>query len=171
MPKKQTENMQIEPQENWSWTGGVAVEVVDRSELLAAAKKGERSAIMEQPVYSDNPPPLTPEEARAKGILEHHRGRANALKVRLFAELLGVEERRAQQIVKCLVEKHNILIGSAVSPPFGYYIPETAEEVDAVLAQLYHRMASMAVRIARIKRISVEEVFGQLRLLESNNEL
>lgn len=54
---------------------------------------------MGQPGYSDNPPPLTAEEARAKEILAHHRGRANAL-----------------------------------------------------------RIASLAVRIARIKRISVEEV-------------
>lgn len=107
---------------------------------------------------------MTLEEIRAKEILEHHRGRANALQVRHFAQLLGVDERRAQQIVKHLVEDHAILIGSAVTRPFGYFVPETPEEVEAVTAQLYHRIASLAVRIARIRRISVEEVYGQLKL-------
>jgi hypothetical protein len=113
---------------------------------------------------NSEPRPLTLEEIRAKEILEHHRGRANALQVRHFAQLVGVDERRAQILVKHLVEDHGVLIGSAVTRPFGYYIPETPEEVRAVTAQLYHRIASLAVRIARIKRISVEEVYGQMRL-------
>lgn len=112
---------------------------------------------MDQPVN-------TPEEIRAKEILGHHRGRANALQVRHFAQLVGVDERRAQILVKHLVEDHGVLIGSATSRPFGYFVPETEAEVKAVTDQLYHRIASLAVRIARIKRISVEEILNQLRL-------
>lgn len=112
---------------------------------------------------------MTPEEIRAKEILEHHRGRANALQVRHFAQLLGVDERRAQQIVKHLVEDHAVLIGSATSKPFGYYIPETPKEVRAVTAQLRHRLGSLAHRIASIERISVEEVYGQMRLSDGSD--
>lgn len=45
MHNEVSEKVKYEDSERWSWTGGVGVEVVDRSELLAAAKKGKRSAI------------------------------------------------------------------------------------------------------------------------------
>lgn len=45
MRKEVSETVKYEESERWSWTRGVGVEVVDRRELLAAAKKGKRSAI------------------------------------------------------------------------------------------------------------------------------
>lgn len=45
MRREIAETVKYDDSERWSSTGGVGVEVVDRSELLAAAKKGKRSAI------------------------------------------------------------------------------------------------------------------------------
>lgn len=120
--------------------------------------------------YDFNPPPVTDAEATILGIIECRRGRAAAIQAKEIAAQARLPERTVREHIKCLVEKHAILIGSATGDPAGYYIPETPEEIEAVLAQLYHRIASLAVRIARIKRISVEEVFGQLRLSESSDQ-
>lgn len=114
--------------------------------------------------YDFNPPKVTDVEAAILGIIECRRGRAAAIQAREIAAATRLPERTVREHIKCLIEKHAVLIGSATGDPAGYFIPETAEEIEAVLAQLYHRIASLAVRIARIKRISVEDVFGQLRL-------
>jgi len=108
--------------------------------------------------------PMTDQELILWNYLQGHRGRQAAVQADRLAEMFGMDDRKLRMTIKHLVEDHAILIGSSTVAPYGYYVPETAEEVDAVVGQLYHRLASIAVRIARIKRISVEEIFGQLRI-------
>ena len=109
-------------------------------------------------------PSLTIGEEKVWRILVQCQGRGAAIQAVDLAQMTVINERRVRQIIKHLVEEHGILIGSSISKPYGYFVPVSTEEVEAVTKQLYHRLVSLAVRISRIKRISVEDVLGQMRL-------
>jgi hypothetical protein len=81
-----------------------------------------------------------------------------------LAREAGLGTRQLQRIIKHLIEDHGEPIGSATVPPTGYYVITDEPEVRAAVAQLEHRLGSLARRIARLRRIAPEEVFGQRRL-------
>lgn len=121
---------------------------------------------MEQFALNYDAPPLTDQEAAIREIVQRRRGRMAAIRADDLAAQAEIPERQARKIVGHLIEHHGVLIASATDYPAGYFVPVTAEEVEAATAQLMHRLKSLAVRIARIKRISVEEIFNQMRLGE-----
>jgi len=88
-------------------------------------------------------------------------GRQGATPVSVLAGLAGVHQRRLQQIVRHLINEHGQLIGSATSPPTGYYLITCEEEVQEVCGKLRHRAVAILHRVARLKKTSVIEVFGQ----------
>ena len=119
---------------------------------------------MEQAIFDYDAPHLTIEEEKIRRILLARRGKGAAIQVRDLARMTCIDPRRVRDIVKHLVEGHGDLIGSSIAKPYGYYVPVTTDEVDAVTKQLYHRLVSLAVRISRLKKISVEAVLGQMRM-------
>lgn len=102
---------------------------------------------------------LTQEETQILSLLQ--RGRDNALSVRHLAECVGVTEVRLREMVRHLIDVHGACIGSSTSKPPGYYIITDPEEIDAVYRSLRHRGISILVRAAKLKQISITEVFGQ----------
>ena len=108
--------------------------------------------------------PLTDQELILWNFLQGHRGRARAVQADRLAEMLGMDERRLRLTIKHLVEDHPFLIGSSTTPPYGFFIPENEEEINEVVRGLFSRLKSLALRISRLKKISVEQIFHQLRL-------
>lgn len=58
---------------------------------------------------------------------ERHVGRRNAIKARDLAERVGERERTVRAAIS-QARKDGALILSAISPPYGYFVAETAEE-------------------------------------------
>ncbi len=103
-------------------------------------------------------------EAVIADEIRAHRGRQAAIGMRELAAACGVETRFLQRIVKHLIEDHGEPIGSSTVKPTGYYWLDDPDDVAASVRQLEHRLVSLAVRIARLRKTSVEAVFGQLNL-------
>ena len=89
------------------------------------------------------------------------RGRENARSVRFLAEMVGVSEVRLREIVRHLIEHHGYCIGSRTGRPPGYYLITEPDEIEEVYRSLRHRGISILTRAARLKKISLEEVFKQ----------
>lgn len=107
---------------------------------------------------------LTAVEREIIDLLSGHRGKERAIAMAALADLVGLSTRTLQMRIKHLIEAHGVLIGSATGEPHGYYLITDPEEVRASVGQLEHRLKSLAVRISRIKKVSVEDVFGQMRM-------
>ena len=97
-------------------------------------------------------------------LIRLHQGRAEAISMSALAREAGLGTRQLQRIIKHLIEDHGEPIGSATGQPTGYYLITDEPEVRAAVAQLEHRLGSLARRIARLRRIAPEEVFGQMRM-------
>lgn len=102
---------------------------------------------------------LTSEELTVLSLLG--RGRRNARSVRYLASMAAVPEVRLREVVRQLIDEHGVCIGSSTGSPPGYYLIESPEEIDAVYRSLRHRGISILMRAARLKKISLVEVFGQ----------
>ncbi len=105
-------------------------------------------------------------------VILDHRGRGQAIKIddlrAMFPEL---DARRVKQAVETLRVVARVPIAATKEPPYGYFIPETAEECD----EMYRRHVRELVAHARVARLFrpdadlVRELSGQLRIM--NGEL
>ena len=100
-------------------------------------------------------------------ILRNHIGRARGVTVTALArEVLGYEPSRVdERIVRRLVfelrcEGHHV----CAHPADGYYLAETPEELDQTIAFLRDRAMASLQQIASMKRTSLPDLVGQLRL-------
>ncbi len=109
---------------------------------------------------------LSAEEAAV--LCKIHIGRDQARQVTLISRETGIHWRRVQQTVKHLIEDHGHCIGTGTKEPFGYYLITEPSEIEAVYLSLRHRAISTLHRAARLKKISVVEVFGQGELEMAN---
>jgi len=105
---------------------------------------------------------LTKEEWAVLSLLR--KGRARARSVRELVEATGMGDVHVRQTVRRLIMERGMLIGSAVSDPPGYYIPETPDEVFTATKSLRHRGIMILMRAARLQKSSVDLVFNQARL-------
>lgn len=112
---------------------------------------------------------LTNEERHVLSLLK--KGRANAVSVRDLAVKTGLGGVAVRQIVRRLIMERLILIGSAVSPPPGYFIPETPDEAVIATKSMVHRGISILARAAKMRRESIELVFNQGRLEFEETEM
>lgn len=105
--------------------------------------------------------------------LRRHIGRKNGITARaLVAEIQGqpdlfsrdqaeVTERDLRHAVQLLREKgHHV----CAHPSNGYYLAESAEELDATCEFLYERAMASLKQIAAMKRVSAPDLRGQLKL-------
>ena len=91
-------------------------------------------------------------------------GRDNAISVKALEVETGMGGVEIRQTVRDLIMERGILIGSSVSAPPGYFIPETPDEAITATKSLRHRGIMILMRAARLQRSSVELVFNQARL-------
>lgn len=116
-------------------------------------------------------PPMTREEKAVAAILTEHRGRAKAIMARRLAELAGLDERRLRQVIKHLVERHHMAIGSTTSVPPGYYLITDPRERAAVRRSLMRRALSILERARAYDRAGwVHQLAGQLALKIQEDE-
>lgn len=99
--------------------------------------------------------------------LRNHIGRTNGVTVTALArEVLGVEPTRRDEralrhlVVELRSEGHHI----CAHPGTGYFLAESAEELDDTITFLRDRAMSSLQQIAAMKRISVPDLWGQLHL-------
>lgn len=116
----------------------------------------------EQLTLNFDGPPLSPEQRAVLRLLR--RGRGNAIRRIDLSEATGIGDTQVRQIIKEIVEEKGILIASATAKPAGYYLPETREEYGQGVAQLIHRITSLARRVRAMDRQAYEHILGGARL-------
>jgi hypothetical protein len=82
-------------------------------------------------------------------------GRANAIPARALARRLGVDTRTLQQLVVEAIER-GVLIGSASSEPFGYFLIASESDLEAGTAHLRARALSCLHRWSRVRKLARE---------------
>lgn len=100
--------------------------------------------------------------------LSRHIGRANGARVdQLVAEITGVpgsngaaERQLREAVVTLRLDGHHV----CAHPESGYYLASTPDELDATCTFLYERAMTTLQQIAAMKRISLPDLRGQLKL-------
>jgi hypothetical protein len=111
---------------------------------------------------------LTPDEMDFLMILTEYRGRENAIDGNALALRAGIEDRDPRRIVRKVVSKlrrdHGVAICSNSMEPSGYYLAATADELDDAAASLIGRGLKILSAAARMKKKTLAEFMGQLKL-------
>jgi regulator of replication initiation timing len=86
---------------------------------------------------------------------------------RLVTEITGEPERdpaAERELRDAIVELRNEGYHVCAHPSTGYFLAATPEELDRTCLFLYERAMTTLVQIARMKRVSLPDLRGQLRL-------
>lgn len=93
--------------------------------------------------------------------LQSHKGRANGIKAALLAVKTGMSERTLRSAISALREAGTAVVGT---PDTGYYLAQNPEELNECCSFLRSRaMHSLQIE-ARLKRLSMPELMGQIAL-------
>lgn len=99
--------------------------------------------------------------------LRNHIGRRRGVTVTALArEVLGEEPTRGDErtvrrlVVELRRDGHHV----CAHPADGYYLAESPEELDQTIAFLRERAVSSLEQIAAMKRVSLPDLWGQLKL-------
>lgn len=106
-------------------------------------------------------PRMTAEERAVWAVLCMCRGRDMAILGPEIEQLTGIGYKRVQKVINDLRCHHAKLIGSGT---FGYYMPQTVEEMDAVAHYIKDRAIKALVTWGRLKKLGEEEVLHQVQL-------
>jgi hypothetical protein len=101
-------------------------------------------------------------------ILEQRQGRENAISRASLVEAINIDqplfpvgERLIRKTIKHLQSQHGERIGSC---SWGYFMTQTAEELEAV-CRYYDNYALSSLHVsARLRRIALPELLGQMKL-------
>lgn len=107
---------------------------------------------------------MLPEESFVWTLIAARQGRAQAIGAADLARQSGLSNRDVRRVIKTLIEQYASPIASTPTPPAGYYIPKTIEEVLATTESLKSRALSILTRMARLRRVALPEVLHQLSL-------
>ena len=110
-------------------------------------------------------------EATILRILKGHQGRENPVsradlvdRINQHWPLFPVNEREIRKTIKHLTTQHGIAIGSKGGKNGGYYICETAEEIEGV-ARYYDGIGlSSLFTSSKLKKIEMRDYLGQLSI-------
>ena len=105
---------------------------------------------------------FTKEELTIMQYLEH--GRGNAKTMSYLADRAGVNTRTLQQIIHDLIVEHKKPIGSTSRKPAGYFLVSNEADLTEATTNLRNRAMSILHRMASLKRVSFDELLGQLRI-------
>lgn len=103
---------------------------------------------------------ISPDDVLA--ALLGHRGHANGVSARDLARRLGVSERRLRTLISSLIMERGVAI--AGFPATGYFIAETAEEVERNVAFHRDRALHELRKASVLSRIPLPELLGQMKL-------
>ena len=106
-------------------------------------------------------PLMTGEERAVWSVLSMCRGRELAILGPEIEELTGIRYKRVQKVINDLRCHHAKMIGSGTC---GYYLPQTPEEMEAVIHYIRDRAIAALYTLSKIKNTSMEEIFQQLRV-------
>lgn len=107
---------------------------------------------------------LSADETAVLAALARHRGRAQAINKEALAFEVGLSERMVRRAIVHLIKRHGQPIGCTSHQPGGYFLIETAEEQREAEDELAHRITSLAIRLARLKKNTPAQILDQLRL-------
>ena len=108
---------------------------------------------------------LTEAEAMVWDVLSTScRGRAQASTQATLSVAVGMPARELRQIIKDLIEKHRLPIGSAPNSPPGYFVIETEEEACDVCERYYRGALSLLYRMRVLKDMSAHELSRQIEM-------
>ena len=93
---------------------------------------------------------MSPDELKVLGQITG-RTSANPIKDREIAQATGLDQRVVSDIIKRLVEVHQIPIGAAKEAPYGRYVIHSKTELDRYLASLTAMETSLRHRITAIQ--------------------
>ncbi|MDT8428516.1 MAG: hypothetical protein RQ757_07090 [Pseudomonadales bacterium] len=94
-------------------------------------------------------------------VLCSHTGRDRGVGARTLAMHLDINERQLRLAISALREDGIAVCGT---PSTGYYIAQTAEELDECCAFLRSRAMHSLVIESRLRQIPLPDLIGQLRL-------
>ncbi len=115
----------------------------------------------------------TDEEVRVWRQIRDRWGRENALRAIDIAEAAGIgadntpaaRSRYVRDLIKHLIELHRLPIASTCGPPYGYYRPWGAQEVNECYRWLVGLALSILKHASVFKRTSkLEALLGQLEM-------
>ena len=89
-------------------------------------------------------------------------GRYQAISVTSISERTSIPPRVVRDIVKGLIEKHHVRIGSALGRPSGYYMIATMEEAEQNDKTLRKLGISILVRAAVLRKITIRDYLKEL---------
>ena len=97
----------------------------------------------------------------ALAVLTHHMGKHNGIRADQLAKLLSVPERRLRNVISALRSEGIAVCGH---PSTGYYIAETAAELEDTCQFLRSRAMHSLVIESRLRQIPLPDLLGQLHL-------
>jgi len=103
----------------------------------------------------------------ARGCLGVGKGCAQTssrIRVRMREAGCFVSDVHLRTIFKELVEFYGCQVGSSTSDPPGFYLIESAEEMEENVRSLSSRAFSILRRVAALKRIAMDEAYRQMKL-------
>ncbi len=109
---------------------------------------------------------LTGDRDTARSLLvhvmsRHHMGRKRGVTAHMLAARLGITERLLRTLISDARREGTAIAGT---PETGYYIAQTAAELDECCRFLRSRaMHSLAIE-ARLRGVALPELLGQLRV-------
>ena len=105
--------------------------------------------------------PIHPKASALLAYLSGHIGRGNGVSAKEIARWIGWPERDVRKYVTELRERGHAV---CAHPKEGYYIAETAEELEHACAFLHGRAMQSLKLIARLRKVSLPDLLGQLRM-------
>jgi hypothetical protein len=94
--------------------------------------------------------------------LSRHQGAGNGIGAKRLAEQLGMPPRRLRTLISELRDGDGMAICG--TPSTGYFMAVTPEELQASCAFLEHRALHSLRLLSRMKKVSLPDLLGQLRL-------
>jgi hypothetical protein len=123
-------------------------------------EKGRR----EGPFSASQLPP-TKEEVLVASLIWQRRGRGNPISIARLRQLTGFSERQIKGLVEQLVVAHRMRIGARREDPAGYFMIETAEDLEAAVKPYRNQILAMWRRLRVLEKPQrLRELLGQLRL-------
>jgi biotin operon repressor len=95
-------------------------------------------------------------------VLSEHQGAANGISGRHLARRLRVPKREMRKLISQCRDEHGVAICG--HPSTGYFMATTPDELHRSCAFLEHRALHSLRLLSRMKRVSLPDLLGQLKL-------
>lgn len=115
----------------------------------------------------DSNVPITDDERSVWRVLYCRRGLRQALSIREIGASTALSDRAVKGAVAGLITRHNVAVGSSRRTPCGYYLLDTAEELEATCRPLERQAIAMFRRIRALRGprdARLRELLGQMEL-------